>query len=340
MKTHRINHVIVGLFVIAMISVLLVAVALLTGRTGDVASYHTLFDNVGGVKSGTKVLFEGYPVGQVEAIRPVRDDNQTRFRVEMSLMSDWQIPRDSIARLATPGLLAAITINITGGESSEVLVQGDRIPSIQGGDVFAIIGDVATEVLDLSQNRIKPLLGNVNRLVETLGDAGEPAMVDIAENLRQVVADIAESTPVVLADIESFSATMDATAGRVGGLLTEERVAQIDNMLADMEATAGNFADLSGDLNDSRAQLSAAIEEVSTMLQDNRGDLTESFSDLRYVLDSLARHVDAVAYNLEGTSRNMLEFSRQVRQNPGVLIRGTTPEEDDSIAPALRRAVQ
>ncbi len=340
MKTHRINYVIVGLFVIAMISALLVAVAVLTGRTGDMASYHTLFDNVGGVKSGTQVLYEGYPVGQVEAIRPVREDNQTRFRIEMSLTSDWQIPKDSLARLTAPGLLAAITINIEGGESNEVLSEGDRIPSIQGGDVFAIVEDVATEVLDLSQNSIKPLLGNLNRLVETFGDAGEPAMVDIVENLRQVVADIAEATPVVLADIESFSSTMDSTAVRVDGLLSEDRVAQIDNMLADLEATAGNFADLSGDLNDSRAQLTAAIDQVSTMVQDNRSDLTESISDLRYVLDSLARHVDAVAYNLEGTSRNMLEFSRQVRQNPGVLIRGTTPEEDDGIAPALRRAAQ
>jgi phospholipid/cholesterol/gamma-HCH transport system substrate-binding protein len=340
MKTNRINYVIVGLFVIAMIASLLGAVAVLTGRTGDIAGYHTLFDNVGGVKNGTQVLYEGYPVGQVDAIRPVREGSQTRFRVELSLTSDWQIPKDSIARLTAPGLLAAITINIQGGVSGEMLEEGDLIPSIQGGDVFAIFEDVASEVLDLSQNSIKPLLDNVNRFVETFGAAGEPAMVDIVENLRKVVADLAETTPAVLADIESFSSTMDTTAGRVDSMLSQARVDQIDGMLTDLETTAANFAGLSGDLSDSRAQLTTAIKQVSALVTENRAGVGEAIADLQYVLDSLARHVDAVAYNLEGTSRNMFEFSRQVRQNPGVLIRGNTPEEDDGIAPALRRAAQ
>jgi phospholipid/cholesterol/gamma-HCH transport system substrate-binding protein len=49
--------------------------------------------------------------------------------------------------------------------------------------------------------------------------------------------------------------------------------------------------------------------------------------DLRYTLQSVARHVDAVAQNLEATSRNLNEFSRVIRQNPGVLLDGSDPPD-------------
>ena len=35
-------------------------------------------------------------------------------------------------------------------------------------------------------------------------------------------------------------------------------------------------------------------------------------------------------YNLEGTSRNMFEFSRLLRKDPSVLLRGAASTEDDA----------
>ncbi|MCF6247966.1 MAG: hypothetical protein L3J69_11470, partial [Desulfobacula sp.] len=37
--------------------------------------------------------------------------------------------------------------------------------------------------------------------------------------------------------------------------------------------------------------------------------------------------IDAVNQNVEGTARNMYEFSRQIRQNPGLLLSGGSPQE-------------
>jgi phospholipid/cholesterol/gamma-HCH transport system substrate-binding protein len=36
----------------------------------------------------------------------------------------------------------------------------------------------------------------------------------------------------------------------------------------------------------------------------------------------VARHIDAIAADLERSSRNLAEFTRQVRENPGVIVRG------------------
>jgi phospholipid/cholesterol/gamma-HCH transport system substrate-binding protein len=49
---------------------------------------------------------------------------------------------------------------------------------------------------------------------------------------------------------------------------------------------------------------------------------------MRHAVESIARHIDAINQNLEGASRNMYEFSRQLRQNPGLLLGGTPPKDE------------
>ncbi|MDH3412604.1 MAG: hypothetical protein OEM98_08970, partial [Gammaproteobacteria bacterium] len=58
--------------------------------------------------------------------------------------------------------------------------------------------------------------------------------------------------------------------------------------------------------------------------------LRDSTSNLRYILRSVAENIDTVNYNLEGMSRNMFEFSRLLRQDPSVLLRGSATGEDDA----------
>ena len=117
MKSNKINYVIVGAFMLTMMVGLITAVALLTGRTGAADAYYTVYDNVTGIKFGTQVLYEGYPVGQVEEVVPIEEDGRMRFRVDMSVKQGWSIPDDSIAQVAAPGLLSAITVNIEAGKS-------------------------------------------------------------------------------------------------------------------------------------------------------------------------------------------------------------------------------
>ena len=56
MRSSKINYLIVGLFVLAMIGALVTTVAMLTGRTGAVDNYYTYYANVNGIKFGTQVV--------------------------------------------------------------------------------------------------------------------------------------------------------------------------------------------------------------------------------------------------------------------------------------------
>ena len=63
---------------------LVVAIVTLSGGSGATDAYHAMYRNVTGVKFGTQVLYEGYPIGQVEAVTPVPEGGRhalpRRFR--------------------------------------------------------------------------------------------------------------------------------------------------------------------------------------------------------------------------------------------------------------------
>lgn len=63
MNGGKLNYVVVGAFVLAMLVALVVSLAVLMGRTGATDDYYAVYRNVTGVKFGTQVLYEGYPIG-------------------------------------------------------------------------------------------------------------------------------------------------------------------------------------------------------------------------------------------------------------------------------------
>ena len=66
---------------------------------------------------------------------------------------------------------------------------------------------------------------------------------------------------------------------------------------------------------------------VSVMYLESRPDLQQAVVDLRNVLEQVSRYSDDILQNLDSTSRNMSEFSRQIRENPGRLIGGSAPRD-------------
>ena len=94
-----------------------------------------------------------------------------------------------------------------------------------------------------------------------------------------------------------------------------------------MEISAANVAVLSKELSATQAKLDKLLTSSEAMVGENRDNLRKSLQDLQHVTDSLARHIDSINQNMDGTARNMYEFSREIRQNPGALLSGSAPQE-------------
>jgi phospholipid/cholesterol/gamma-HCH transport system substrate-binding protein len=293
------NYVVVGVFVLAMIAGLVAALALLSGRTGATDLYYTAFDNVTGVEPGTRVLFEGYPIGQIERVRPAGPGQSPRYRVEMSVVDGWRIPVDSRAQITAPGLLAALTIDIHAGESPEALSPGGTVPGVEAGNVLAAVSTVAGNVNDLTQNVLRPL-------VETIG----------------------QRAPVILANLEELSAQLAQAGQRVNQVLSAENRDEFRHILANLQDASAAVKGLAHDV-------SGVLAKVDGLVTENRANVDQALLGLSHSLQAVARHIDAVTQDLEGTTRNMSEFSRRIRHDPGLLIRGGAggADEGDGVSP-------
>ena len=331
MKRDNVNYLLVGAFVLTALVTLLVLLYLITGRGGPRDHYHVVYSHVSGLKMGTPVYFDGYPVGRIDAIEPLHGDEGIRYRVGLSIQAGWPVPEDSVARMTASGLLAALSINIRQGESADLLPPGSEIRGREGGDFFQVMNRVALDLNEMAQTKLSPLLENLNTQVSAFA------------------AEFESRGPALIARGQSLLERLDGVAGRVEGLLDEDNLARLDGALGNVHtasvnaveasrraveigergaAVAANLEAVTGDIQATRRQVDALLADLQGVVGENRRNLRASLEELRGILTVASRHVDRVAYHMEGTSRNMHEFSRQIRQNPGLLL-GSRPPADE-----------
>jgi len=328
MRDNRINYIVVGAFVLAMVGALVVSLALLAGRTGATDAYFTVYDNVSGVAVGTQVLYEGFKIGQVEDIEPLPRDGKTRFRVVLGVREGWRIPSDSVAQVAASGLLSAVAIDIRGGTSPQMLAPGAEVPAGASGNMFAVVTDVANEVSDLSQNALKPLLATLNQQLAAFGVILEDQAPELMAKLVAVATDLAAKTPAISENVQRFSHELTHTGQQLNKVLSDGNVRRIDDILEGLDRTTAGFARLAGDLEGSRKLVDQVLVNLDGLIVENKPSVASSLRDLRHTMQTVAQSIDTVTGDLEGTTRNMNEFSRQIRQNPGVLLGGAAPSDE------------
>ena len=105
------------------------------------------------------------------------------------------------------------------------------------------------------------------------------------------------------------------------------------NILANLETTSAEAAQLTEGLGETRLQLDRVLATVDRLVTENEDQLAHTLADLHHSLEGVARHIDAIVSNLEVTTRNMNEFSRQVRQNPALIVRGRSAGDGEAATP-------
>lgn len=328
MRSNRVNYLVVGTFVIAVMAGLVVSVAWLTGRTGPTESYHAIYKNVTGIKFGSQVFYEGYPIGQVSGVVPEARQGRMEFRVTFDVREGWVIPDDSIARAGASGLLSAVSLNISAGTSRTALKPGARIASQEVGNLYKVIADVAADLQALAESDIKPLVRNLSRGGGILADILEGDGQRIMEKVRVLVDDLSVRAPEMTDQIASFTGeleelgkTLRLSAGEIRAVATPENRRKLEGVLHHVDKAAASLDHLMIESN-------VMIGSANELLEDNEAGIRKAIGDLQHTSASLARHIDAINHHMDGAARNMYEFSRQIRQNPGLLLGGTPPADN------------
>ena len=329
MKRESINYFVVGCFVLVLGAGFLYVMLRLAGSAAPADNYHIYYQNVAGLKFGTPVYYEGYQLGQVEKIVPDHSQGHVRYRITVSVLKDWPIPTDSVARILSSGLLSAKSIDIQEGQSSQRLVAGAEIqgqPAINVMNSLSAAADSFRELADNVQPLVKSLDKQFTTLVDQLSDVTAGSVRPLLNSIQKRV-----ESPETFAKLDHLLEQLNQSAASLQLLLGKENQQYVTKFLAGMGDVAGNLNGLISRIEQTRVQMNQVLRQLDGLASDNRPALRASIRSLHRSLEVVSRHIDAITHNLEGSMRNMNEFSRDLRENPSLLISGSAqPDEGQS----------
>ena len=295
MKRDNVNYVAVGVVVLAAFVVLMVALAMITGRSGPSAAYYTHYHNVAGLRFGAPVFYEGFRIGQVGSIAPDRDANGIRYKVELNVRKDWPIPKDSIARMTSTGLLADVAVGIVEGKAKEIAAPGTELTGAENADIFSAVNELAAQMTDLTRNQIAPLLKN------------------LSEHVDSIAGIIDKNTPELVEQSRALLGRLNRASDSMNDVLKADNRAALAGIL-------NNTNKLTEQLHSTQEKLDDALKQIDGIARENRSGVRDSVDDLRSVLAALSGRIDSISQHLESASRNFDEFSCEVRKSPNRLL--------------------
>ena len=310
------EQTLVGVFVLACAALLIGTIFAMSGAFGrNTKTYHAYFAFAGWLEPGMTVRYSGGPkVGRVEKVG-IDPRNVSRMDITFSVQSDLPVKTDSLVKIMSTTPLGDNHLEIFPGtpQASEAS-NGALLPSqayIDLNSLLAQLNDLAPQAQQL--------------LIQLSDRAGE-----LKETVTRVNALLSAPN----------RANLSATLANTSGLLEENRP-QIKSTLQNLNGGSQKLEPLLDDLRRTSADTNKALNNVNSLIGENRPDLRQAIGELRrslttvtdvtgrldQTLDVNSENIDELLDNLRQATENLNEFTATIKNRPASLIRSTNPPE-------------
>lgn len=239
------------------------------------------------VYEGSDVRVLGVAVGQVEEVVP----EGTQVKVVMTYDDDVKVPATTKAVIVSPSVVGDRYIQFTEPYESGPVMKDNTVISV----------DNTAIPLELDQ-----IYGSIDKLTVALGPRGanrEGALTDLLEQTAENFGGQGAAFNQTIKDFGRLSATLDNNKEELFG--SAERLEAFIKTLADNDQTVRSFNQSLGDvstlladerqeLTTSLANLGVALDQVGTFVKTNRAALGRTIKDVNRVVKVLVRQRKAV----------------------------------------------
>ena len=253
-------------------------------------SYYVYFDDVTGLQESSRVKMRGVEVGNVRSITLMED----QVKVEIAIDADYEdmIPDNSIAEIASAGLMGGMEIYI---------IQGDSETSMPDGGTFE--GRVRPDMLGSLADKGGELLDGLNVTVENLNTLLEAN----SENIGKLVANLESVTASI---DEMLTASSDEIEGALGDLrsfttMLSESSADIQAMITNLESFSGDLAD--ADIVEKLNTTVESLNGVFSTIENAEGSVGKLLNDTE-LYDSLTTASDNLGLLLEDVKARPMRY--------------------------------
>ena len=317
----------IGIFVVATLAVLILVLAVVGGlnvtRRPQV-NYTANFKFAGGIEPGAPVRFAGLKVGRVERAQ-IDPQDTTRVRVALSIRAGTPVHTDSVAKIATLGLLGENYIEVSPGtEAAGRLRPGSEL-KVQETAQFAELVNQMSAVMGDAQGLMKDVRSNVNEISgkadQLLANLNKITDEENQKHLHSVLHQSDQMLTNIRPRVESITKNADETT------------AKVKQLLDDIQGTRKRADELLTNLNSLVGTDQSDLRQSIVHLRDTMARAEKMVTEMQYLLRANRDNIDELMENFRASSENFREFTDQVKQRPYSLIRVKNPAKRRPGAP-------
>jgi phospholipid/cholesterol/gamma-HCH transport system substrate-binding protein len=255
---------------------------------------YTKFDTVEGLIRGSNVYLNGFKIGTVREMQYLVQEDSAL--ITLNITEDIQLPKGSMAQLASPDFLGSSTIRIIKSNSSESLEWGSYLKGIQKEGLLNTFTDRGTAISD----SVAVTITLLNEKLRALDFLNQQSSNDIGSALSNV-----KQTSDYL--LEAVTSNSDELTDMIGSakrsLETIEDIS--DSSRASIEQSIKNLELLSVEMSQLTRELSATSTTLNSVLE--KMDRGEGSLGLLLNDPSLYENVDSLSYNLNELIKGIKE---------------------------------
>jgi phospholipid/cholesterol/gamma-HCH transport system substrate-binding protein len=274
-------------------------------------TFYAVYDQVNGLVPANPVSIKGVKVGQVQKVF-FDEVNPEKIIVELYILGDYPIAKNSVARIYSSSLLGSQEVEIVPGDARAFAEDGDTLLAFVEANLGA---EVKKQLIPLT-GKAENLIGSIDSLArilqEVLNKNTRNNLVDVVEHLKETLANLAGTTQTldtllgsqrnnlakIISNVESISSNLKNNNARINNILT-------------------NFSNLSDSL--AKAKIPATLGQVNKAVT----ELDSVLVKINSGQGSLGQLVNnKVLYNeLEKAARDLNLLLEDIRKNPSKYVK-------------------
>ena len=235
-------------------------------------TFYAVYDQVNGLVAANPVSIKGLKVGQVKKLY-FDTRNPKNIIVELYILGDYPIPKNSSARIFSSSLLGSPEIEIIPGGSAVMAKSGDTLLSLTEATLGQEVNKQLLPLKTKAENLISSIDTVATIIQQVLNKNTRDNLVEAIEHVKQTLANIAHTTQnldtlmvsqrhnlgKIITNVESISSNLQQNNGKITNILN-------------------NFSSLSDSLAKARipytiAQVNKAVGDLDVTLQKiNKGE--------------------------------------------------------------------
>ncbi len=253
--------------------------------------FYAEYNDVGGLVPSTKVLINGYKVGQVQDIQL---QPSGKSLVTLALNHDFQFSKNSLLQLQESGFL--------GGKNLAILLKHDNAARAVSGDTLKTETQVG--MIDAFQNQLVPLQSKIERMLVSADSLLTSVNLILNEESRNNIKNTIKDLNTTVANFKKASGTFNTMLDGNKEKL-DNTFANVDNITSNLSKVSDSLAKL--EINKTMKQLESTIagfDNIITGIENGEGSVGKLLKD------------EELYNNLTGASLQMEQLLEDMKLNP------------------------